>query len=377
MPLLRVAVAADVTRGDDPHGRLAVDLDGRVPARLREAAVGREEERLGVVAGGRAGREPAVADGGVVDPADGDRPDDVPGAVRRHGDPRVDAGADRGGRGGRGRGGDRRRDQRGDGGDHPDRPHTRDHRSAGRGTQRGSAHRGRWRRLRCMTVRVRLFAMLRERAGRDVVELELPDGASVADALAALADVTAGITCVLAVNRDYAEPGARPGRRRRARADPARQRRERGRRPARGDPARAALARRARRAGPRPAGGRRRHVLRGHPRRGPARVRGLRGDGARGAARHRPRGDRAPRAVRGGGRAPRRRGPARRAERARGGERGAPRRGVRGGPRDHRRDQGPRADLEGRGRRRRAPVGGGDRSPGAAPGGTGTAGGGA
>ncbi len=57
-----------------------------------------------------------------------------------------------------------------------------------------------------MTVRVRLFAMLRERAGSDTVELELPDGASVADALAALDDVTAGITCVLAVNRDYAPP---------------------------------------------------------------------------------------------------------------------------------------------------------------------------
>ncbi len=57
-----------------------------------------------------------------------------------------------------------------------------------------------------VTVRVRLFAMLRERAGRDSVELELPDGARVSDALAALADVTMGITCVLAVNRDYADP---------------------------------------------------------------------------------------------------------------------------------------------------------------------------
>ena len=55
-----------------------------------------------------------------------------------------------------------------------------------------------------MTVRVRLFAMLRERAGSDRVELELPDGANVGDALAALSDVTAGITCVMAVNRDYA-----------------------------------------------------------------------------------------------------------------------------------------------------------------------------
>jgi molybdopterin synthase catalytic subunit len=58
-----------------------------------------------------------------------------------------------------------------------------------------------------MTVRVRLFAMLRERAGSDVVELDLPDGARVSDALDALSDVTAGITCVMAVNRDYAEPG--------------------------------------------------------------------------------------------------------------------------------------------------------------------------
>ena len=54
------------------------------------------------------------------------------------------------------------------------------------------------------TVSVRLFAMLRERAGSDSLELELPDGANVGDALAALAEVTAGITCVMAVNRDYA-----------------------------------------------------------------------------------------------------------------------------------------------------------------------------
>jgi molybdenum cofactor biosynthesis protein MoaC/molybdopterin converting factor subunit 1 len=36
-------------------------------------------------------------------------------------------------------------------------------------------------------VQVRLFAMLRERAGRDSLELELPDGATVADAMAVLA----------------------------------------------------------------------------------------------------------------------------------------------------------------------------------------------
>jgi molybdopterin synthase catalytic subunit len=57
-----------------------------------------------------------------------------------------------------------------------------------------------------MVVRIRLFAMLRERAGRDVLELELPDGASVADALAAVGDLAAGLPLVLAVNREYAPP---------------------------------------------------------------------------------------------------------------------------------------------------------------------------
>jgi len=33
-----------------------------------------------------------------------------------------------------------------------------------------------------MTVSVRLFAILRERAGRDSVEIELPEGATVGDA---------------------------------------------------------------------------------------------------------------------------------------------------------------------------------------------------
>ena len=55
-----------------------------------------------------------------------------------------------------------------------------------------------------MLVRVRLFAQLRERAGRDAVELELPDGARVADALAALDDVAGGLPVVMAVNREYA-----------------------------------------------------------------------------------------------------------------------------------------------------------------------------
>jgi len=58
--------------------------------------------------------------------------------------------------------------------------------------------------LGCVHVTVRLFAGLRQRAGRDAVELELDEGARVCDALAALADVTAGVPCVLAVNREYA-----------------------------------------------------------------------------------------------------------------------------------------------------------------------------
>ena len=37
-----------------------------------------------------------------------------------------------------------------------------------------------------MNVTVRLFAILRQRAGRDRIELELPEGARVADALVGL-----------------------------------------------------------------------------------------------------------------------------------------------------------------------------------------------
>jgi molybdopterin synthase catalytic subunit len=58
-----------------------------------------------------------------------------------------------------------------------------------------------------MNVRVRLFAMLRERAGTSELQLELPDGARVRDALAeprvvALAE---GLPLVMAVNREYAD----------------------------------------------------------------------------------------------------------------------------------------------------------------------------
>src|SRR4051794_788370 len=58
-----------------------------------------------------------------------------------------------------------------------------------------------------MEVTVRLFAMLRERAGADSLTLELPEGACVGDALAseALAPLADGIPLVMAVNREYAD----------------------------------------------------------------------------------------------------------------------------------------------------------------------------
>ena len=57
-----------------------------------------------------------------------------------------------------------------------------------------------------MVITVRLFAGLRERAGRDRVEVELPDGAVVSDLLAAM-DVTPR-SCVVAINREYADERA-------------------------------------------------------------------------------------------------------------------------------------------------------------------------
>ena len=64
-----------------------------------------------------------------------------------------------------------------------------------------------------MQVRVRLFAALRERAGTDELELELPDGARVADALTRLHDVVDGVPVVMAVNQEYAaeDTGNRQG----------------------------------------------------------------------------------------------------------------------------------------------------------------------
>ena len=55
---------------------------------------------------------------------------------------------------------------------------------------------------------MKLFAMLRERAGASELTLELPDGARVADALAQLEPIAAGLPLVMAVNREYADEEA-------------------------------------------------------------------------------------------------------------------------------------------------------------------------
>ncbi|HEX2413153.1 MAG TPA: molybdopterin converting factor subunit 1 [Solirubrobacteraceae bacterium] len=63
-----------------------------------------------------------------------------------------------------------------------------------------------------MRVSVRLFAGLRERAGTDRLDVELPDGARVADVLAAMAATPVGVLrpreCVVALNREYADADA-------------------------------------------------------------------------------------------------------------------------------------------------------------------------
>jgi molybdopterin synthase catalytic subunit len=56
-----------------------------------------------------------------------------------------------------------------------------------------------------MQIRVRLFAGLRERAGASELELDLPDGALVADALDRMRELTDGVPVVMAVNHEYAE----------------------------------------------------------------------------------------------------------------------------------------------------------------------------
>jgi molybdopterin synthase catalytic subunit len=64
-----------------------------------------------------------------------------------------------------------------------------------------------------MLISVRLFAGVRERAGNEVVEVEVPDSATTDDVLKALADVVGEARCVVAVNKEYVGPGmpVRPG----------------------------------------------------------------------------------------------------------------------------------------------------------------------
>jgi len=65
--------------------------------------------------------------------------------------------------------------------------------------------------MEAMTIDVRLFAILRERAGRDRIAVELAPGATVADAIAAiaaepaLAGVIERLPVAMAVNREYAD----------------------------------------------------------------------------------------------------------------------------------------------------------------------------
>lgn len=56
-------------------------------------------------------------------------------------------------------------------------------------------------------VRVRLFAVLRERAGADELKLELPEGALVRDVLAQVRSLTDGVPVLMAVNQEYADVG--------------------------------------------------------------------------------------------------------------------------------------------------------------------------
>jgi molybdopterin synthase catalytic subunit len=55
-----------------------------------------------------------------------------------------------------------------------------------------------------MEITVRLFAVLRERAGAEQLTLELPEGARVKDALGQLEQLADGMPLVMAVNREYA-----------------------------------------------------------------------------------------------------------------------------------------------------------------------------
>lgn len=60
-----------------------------------------------------------------------------------------------------------------------------------------------------MELRVRLFAVVRERAGAGEISVELPEGATVADLRRELAELTGPVECLVAVNREYAGDDSR------------------------------------------------------------------------------------------------------------------------------------------------------------------------
>ena len=196
-----------------------------------------------------------------------------------------------------------------------------------------------------MQVRVRLFAALRERAGTAELELELPDGALVADALERMRGLTDGVPVVMAVNQEYADVSSTLHGGDEVALIP----------PISGGAVGALHARLT----TEPLALDPLVELVRDPRAGAVvsflgvtrEVAELEYEAYAEMAERQmteivAARDRAPRSVRGGGRAPRRH---RAAVGAVGRDRGfgpAPRRGVRGGARDHRRDQGPGADLE-------------------------------
>lgn len=64
-----------------------------------------------------------------------------------------------------------------------------------------------------MQLQIRLFATLRDKAGTDRLSVEVPAGATVTDLLARVRADHPGLadalyTCVVAVNREFADPGA-------------------------------------------------------------------------------------------------------------------------------------------------------------------------
>ena len=199
-----------------------------------------------------------------------------------------------------------------------------------------------------ITVQVRLFAMLRERAGAGTAELRARgrrDGGRCARE-AGRAGRPPRRAAGPAARDDRRQPRVRRARRRapgrgRARVDPARQRR-RGQGGARARVRRAAVGRAAERARRGPAG-RRDRRLPGRDARDPgARLRGVCRDGRRADRGDPSRVRGAAPAVRCGGRASCRARRTRRAERGRRGLRSPSRGSVRGCAGRHRRDQGPR-----------------------------------